>query len=76
MIRIFYAASERFFEDEGEKFLAGWKDEGEVTRVSGIGLDAGGLESHLRSKGIFSSVTLLHLRQADVPSLTSNGNEM
>lgn len=64
MVTLLYASDPRFMDAERKGFIEKWGMESEVTRVPGSA-DAGQLTSHFMSRGIFETVTVLHLWQAE-----------
>ena len=64
MVTLAYASDPRFMDAERKGFMEKWGKESEVTRVPGS-VEAGQLSSHFMSRGIFETVTVLHLWQAE-----------
>lgn len=64
-IKIVFASNESFFEDVAEKFFKKWTDEAEVTKVFGNELSPSKLQEFFQTRGIFESVSLIHLKNAE-----------
>lgn len=64
-VRIVYASNERFFGDEAEQFFKQWKNEGEVTKIYGDELLPSDLQNFFQTQGIFESVSLIYLKNAE-----------
>jgi DNA polymerase III delta subunit len=63
-IILVYAADPRFMDEERAQFSAKWGKESEITRIPGT-VGAGELTNFFQSRGIFETVTVLHLWQGE-----------
>ncbi|MFB3850334.1 MAG: DNA polymerase III subunit delta [Acidobacteriota bacterium] len=65
VVRLAYASNDRFFGSEAEKFFEKWKNEGEVTKIFGSELLPSDLQNLFRTQGIFESVSMIYLKNAE-----------
>ncbi|MCX7830127.1 MAG: DNA polymerase III subunit delta [Acidobacteria bacterium] len=64
-IKIVYASSQKFFGAEAGNFFEKLKDEAEVVKVFGDGLSSSDLQNFFQTRGIFESISLIYLKNAE-----------